>query len=185
MDDFDPETSLTWKWLPEHRNNVLVSGYGSGIIFGEVGEDRMCMAQGQMCADTHRIASVFSEKGLDFMWTDGIMGLGKRRYNDYSRTYIESLYASKAIKKQIFSLSLNMEKDSGSKLTLGDYDLHAFAKGPIKWHKSSIDRETWALNLTNITFGEEPLYFNFDAGVLPDTGSSVISLPQATYDHFI
>ena len=99
MGDFDPKTSSTWNWVQEHKNNVLVSGYGSGIIFAEVGEDRMCMAQGQMCADGHRIASVFSEQGLDKMWADGIMGLGKQRYNNYSRTYIESLYASKAIEK--------------------------------------------------------------------------------------
>ena len=78
-----------------------------------------------------------------------------------------------------------MEMASESKLTLGDYDLHAYAKGPIQWHRASIDHETWALNLTSISFGEEPLYFDFNSGVLPDTGSSVISLPQATYDHFI
>jgi len=76
------------------------------MIQGKTGTDQVCM--GDLCAKHHRVLSVIDELSMAFISSDGIMGLGKQRYNDNSRTYVESLYAEGQIPNKMCAFLLGL-----------------------------------------------------------------------------
>jgi hypothetical protein len=136
---------------------------------------------GNLCAKNHRITSVIDQTGLDFLNVDGIMGLGKKRYNDLSRTYIETLYEEKQIAHKMCAFLVSLQHDRPSKFMIGGYDLK-YTKGPIHWHKADQEFSQWALNLTGIKFGDDVLMAKpHPKGAFPDTGTSLNTLPSTVY----
>ena len=79
----------------------------------------------------------------------------------------------------------SLRNDRPAKFMVGGYDTKTYAKGPIKWHNANEDESSWSVNFTGVSFGGEPLEFGFNAGLLPDTGTSFTSLPSSTYDAFM
>ena len=55
---------------------MMATGYGSGAVFGYAGTDRVCLMPDAVCADSHRVAAIVAETGLDTLVGDGILGLG-------------------------------------------------------------------------------------------------------------
>ena len=57
---------------------MVVSTYGSGGIWGFVGEDKFCAEVNNVCAESQRMIAVVAQKGLSSLNSDGIAGLGAR-----------------------------------------------------------------------------------------------------------
>ena len=113
--------------------------------------------------------------------SDGIIGLGKERYNDNSRTFIETLYNEKVIPNKQFAFLLSLQHDRPAKFMIGGYDLK-YTKGPITWHQADQEQSQWSLNFTGVKFGDDILMNKpHPRGLFPDTGTSLNSLPSSVY----
>ena len=60
----------------------------------------------------------------------------------------------------------------------------SYSKGPIQWHETIEPKKTWYLDWTAVSFGDEPLELD-ETVMLPDTGTSFISLPEKTMEHLL
>ena len=163
---------------------MMATGYGSGAVFGFAGTDRVCLEPDAICADNHRIAAVVAQTGLDTLVGDGILGLGPDTLTDMPKLYIDALKDQGAIDERIFAFLVGLDRNLPSKFMVGDYDLHKYSKGPIKWHETIEPKKTWYLDWTAVSFGDEPLELD-ETVMLPDTGTSFISLPEKTMEHLL
>ena len=70
---------------------MMATGYGSGAVFGYAGTDKVCLMEGAVCAENHRIAAIVAETGLDTLVGDGILGLGPDTLTDMPKLFIDTL----------------------------------------------------------------------------------------------
>lgn len=163
---------------------MMATGYGSGAVFGFAGTDRVCLQPDQFCAENHKMSAVVAETGLDTLAADGILGLGPDTLTDMPKLFIDSLHEQGVIENRTFAFLVGLERNLPSKFMVGGYDLHKYAKGPIQWHDTLEPKQTWYLDWTGVSFGEHTL--DLDPTVmLPDTGTSFISLPERTMEHLL
>lgn len=182
--NFNPKESTTWSDLPESNGRMMATGYGSGAVFGFAGTDRVCLSPDKVCAKDHRIAAVVAETGLDTLVGDGILGLGPDTLTDMPKLFIDSLKDSGVIDQRMFSFIIGLDHNLPSKFMVGGYDLNKYAKGPIKWHDTLEPKKTWYLDWTGVKFGGDELKLDKTV-MLPDTGTSFISLPEKTMNHLL
>ena len=84
----------------------------------------------------------------------------------------------------MFSFLVGLDHNLPSKFVVGGYDLGKYAKGPIQWHDTLEPKKTWYLDWTGVKFGDATL--DLDPTVmLPDTGTSFISLPEKTMNNLL
>jgi len=182
--NFNPKASESWADLPEAENHMMATGYGSGAVFGYAGTDKVCLLPNEICAEKHRVAAITAETGLDTLVGDGILGLGPDTLTDMPKLFIDSLKEAGAIDHRMFSFLIGLDHNLPSKFMVGGYDLAKYAKGPIKWHETLEPKKTWYIDWTGVKFGNDVL--NLDKTVmLPDTGTSFISLPEKTMNHLL
>ena len=163
---------------------MMATGYGSGAVFGFAGTDRVCLEPNEICAENHRIAAVVAQTGLDTLVGDGILGLGPDTLTDMPKLYIDALKEQGAIDDRVFAFLVGLDRNLPSKFMVGGYDLHKYSKGPIQWHETIEPKKTWYLDWTAVSFGDEPLELD-ETVMLPDTGTSFISLPEKTMEHLL
>ena len=163
---------------------MMATGYGSGAVFGYAGTDKVCLMPDGVCAENHRIAAVVAETGLDTLVGDGILGLGPDTLTDMPKLYIDSLKEQGVIDQRMFSFLIGLDHNLPSKFMVGGYDLNKYAKGPIKWHNTLEPKKTWYLDWTGVKFGDQKLELD-PTVMLPDTGTSFISLPEKTMNNLL
>ena len=139
---------------------------------------------GAVCADNHRIAAIVAETGLDTLVGDGILGLGPDTLTDMPKLFIDSLKEQGIIEQRIFSFLIGLDHNLPSKFMVGGYDLAKYTKGPIKWHNTLEPKKTWYLDWTGVKFGDTTLELDTTV-MLPDTGTSFISLPEKTMNNLL
>ena len=163
---------------------MMATGYGSGAVFGFAGTDRVCLEPDEICADNHRIAAVVAQTGLDTLVGDGILGLGPDTLTDMPRLFIDTLHDQGAIDQRVFAFLVGLDRNLPSKFMVGGYDLHKYSKGPIQWHDTLEPHKTWYLTWNAVSFGDHGLELD-ETVMLPDTGTSFISLPEKTMEHLL
>ena len=162
----------------------MATGYGSGAVFGYAGTDQVCLQPGAVCAENHRIAAIVAETGLDTLVGDGILGLGPDTLTDMPKLFIDTLKDQGVIDQRMFSFLIGLDHNLPSKFMVGGYDLAKYAKGPIKWHNTLEPKKTWYLDWTGVKFGDTTLELD-PTVMLPDTGTSFISLPEKTMNNLL
>jgi len=182
--NFNPKASSTWEELEESDGRMMATGYGSGAVFGFAGTDKVCLKPDEICADKHRMAAVVAQTGLDTLVGDGILGLGPDTLTDMPELFMNSLQRQGVIEERIFAFLIGLNHNLPSKFMVGGYDLKKYAKGPIQWHDTLEPHKTWYLDWTGVSFGDHQLELD-DTVMLPDTGTSFISLPEKTMDHLL
>jgi len=163
---------------------MMATGYGSGAVFGFAGTDKVCLQPNKFCAENHKMSAVVAETGLDTLAADGILGLGPDTLTDMPKLFIDSLHEQGVIEQRTFAFLVGLERNLPSKFMVGGYDLHKYAKGPIQWHDTLEPKQTWYLDWTGVSFGEHTLHLD-PTVMLPDTGTSFISLPERTMEHLL
>lgn len=163
---------------------MMATGYGSGAVFGYAGTDRVCLKPNEMCAEKHRMSAVVAETGLDTLVGDGILGLGPDTLTDMPKLFIDSLKEQGVIEDRVFAFLVGLNHGLPSKFMVGGYDLKKYAKGPIQWHNTLEPKKTWYLDWTGVSFGDHQLELE-PTVMLPDTGTSFISLPEKTMDNLL
>jgi len=127
---------------------------------------------------------VVAETGLDTLVGDGILGLGPDTLTDMPKLFIDSLKEQGVIDTRVFSFLIGLDHNLPSYFMVGGYDLAKYAKGPIQWHETLEPKKTWYLNWSGVKFGDDILELD-PTVMLPDTGTSFISLPEKTMNNLL
>lgn len=154
----------------------MMTGYGSGQIYGKVGTDKVCLGVNDTCAPHHQIASVLAQQGLMNLNSEGIIGMALGGTPGEGTLYMYSLKKAGAIDHQVFAFLVSAEGHKKSKVTFGGTELNKYAKGPMHWHKIT-PGQMWYVKMENVGFeGVNLMNGNLD-NALVDTGTSYISMP--------
>jgi hypothetical protein len=99
--------------------------YGSGTMWGQYGQDTVCISPDTCAKDVHFLGCEFIS--FDLIQSDGIMGMSPFSYDTEAQLYMNVLKDQGLIDKRQFSFMIDMQDETGSKITLGDYSLENFA----------------------------------------------------------
>lgn len=167
---FGAASSKTFKDL-----NVPFSiNYGSGNVNGTMGEDSIAMAGFKMTT-SFGIAQYASDDFNHFP-IDGILGLSLAKGN--TPHFWESLAASKALKANVFGLSINRNADgpNDGAISFGEADSTRYT-GDIKYYPIAANTEgDWALAIGDVGIGSSKAGITGRVAYI-DTGTSFIFGP--------
>ena len=123
--------------------------YGLGSISGFTAQDTISINQ-QQSVYPFKFLAVHEAKNLKTLHADGIVGLSPQKPDDRSELrFLDQMKQNRIIDRRVFSFYIDASRASGSKLTLGHYDLNKYAdldNDSLYWHKS-VDDRYWSAQL--------------------------------------
>lgn len=169
-DSFGATDSTTFQSTTE----TFFVAYGAGNVSGTLGSDSISIA-GMKFQMTFGIANNTSD---DFKYfpIDGILGLSLEKGSTPS--FIDTLVASKAIKSNVFGISLNRDSDGGNtgEINFGAPDTSKFTGSLSYQPVTSNPAGDWAIPLANVGFGTTQAGITGKLAYI-DTGTSFIFCP--------
>ncbi|KAE8453042.1 hypothetical protein EG329_012229 [Mollisiaceae sp. DMI_Dod_QoI] len=164
---YNPSTSTTYKALDQ---SFGVS-YGSGSVSGTLGTDTLTLA-GLKLPMTLGIVN-YTSNDFNAFPMDGILGLSLDKSSDPS--FLETLIASKALKSNIFGISLNRASDGPNtgEINFGTPDTSRFSGSLTYASVSSSGGGFWAVPMANVGVGTTQSGITTKLAYI-DTGTSFI-----------
>lgn len=154
--------------------NPFFVAYGAGNVSGILASDSVSIA-GMKFQMTFGIANNTSD---DFKYfpIDGILGLSLMKGSTPS--FLDTLVASKAIKSNIFGISLNRASDGGNtgEINFGAVDSSKFTGNLNYVPVSANNAGDWAIPMANVGFGSNQAGVTGKLAYI-DTGTSFIFAP--------
>ncbi|KAF4625825.1 hypothetical protein G7Y89_g12340 [Cudoniella acicularis] len=150
--------------------------YGSGNVSGSMGQDTLSIA-GITITTSIGIATSASDDFSHFP-IDGILGLSLAKSS--TPHFWESLVASKALKANIFGVSLNRDSDgpNNGEINFGAPDTSRYS-GSLNYYPVATNSPgDWALNMANVGFGTTQAGITGRIAYI-DTGTSFIFGPPS------
>jgi hypothetical protein len=151
--------------------------YGSGSVSGLLATDSMSFA-GMNLAMTFGLANITSSDFNSFP-IDGILGLSLAKSSTPS--FVDVLVASKALKSNIFGVSLNRESDGTNtgEISFGAPDTSRYT-GSLNYMSVNTSQTggDWAIVMDNVGFGTSQAGITGKQAYI-DTGTSFIFCPPA------
>jgi hypothetical protein len=167
---FGPGDSTTFQMGTES----FYVAYGAGNVSGTLGSDSVSLA-GMKFQMTFGIANNTSND-FEYFPIDGILGLSLDKTSTPS--FLDTLVSSKAIKSNVFGISLNRASDGGNtgEINFGAPDTSKFT-GTLNYTPvSSNGAGDWAIPLANVGFGSNQAGITGKLAYI-DTGTSFIFCP--------
>ena len=144
------DTRSSWIWLPSkdcicHSStgfNSLVSStywdigvsrvieYNEGKIIGSIGEENFSFSN--FTVKSQLFILIDQDFGLDYLDSDGGLGLGFKELSDYNPTFIENLKNQGSVNESIFSFwfpNINWNSPKDPAFTIGGYDSDQYGTG--------------------------------------------------------
>lgn len=167
---FDASTSTT----SELSTTEFSISYGSGSVSGVMNTDTISFA-GMNLPMTFGLANITSDDFLNFP-IDGILGLSLSRGDTPS--FIDRVVASKALKSNIFGVSLNRMSDGSNtgEINFGSPDSTRFNGDLVYMAVDAGASGNWAIPMDNVGFGSTQSGLTGRLAYL-DTGTSFIFCP--------
>ncbi|KAH8793553.1 aspartic proteinase [Hyaloscypha sp. PMI_1271] len=169
-DSFGAADSKTFKTTTD----PFSVAYGAGSVRGTLASDSVSIA-GMKFQMTFGIANITSD---DFKYfpIDGILGLSLQKGSTPS--FIETLVASKAVKSNIFGISLNRASDGDNtgEINFGAVDNSKFTGSLNYLPVSANSAGDWAIPMANVGFGSNQAGVTGKLAYI-DTGTSFIFAP--------
>jgi hypothetical protein len=169
-DSFGAADSKTFKTTTD----PFSVAYGAGSVSGTLASDSVSIA-GMKFQMTFGIANITSD---DFKYfpIDGILGLSLQKGSTPS--FIETLVASKAVKSNIFGISLNRASDGDNtgEINFGAVDNSKFTGSLNYLPVSANSAGDWAIPMANVGFGSNQAGVTGKLAYI-DTGTSFIFAP--------
>jgi hypothetical protein len=169
-DSFGPGASTTFQTTTES----FFVAYGAGNVSGTLGSDSVSIA-GMNFQMTFGIANNTSDD-FEYFPIDGILGLSLAKSSTPS--FLDTLVSSKAIKSNMFGISLNRASDGGNtgEINFGAPDTSKFTGALNYLPVSSNSAGDWAIPLGNVGFGGNQAGITGKLAYI-DTGTSFIFCP--------
>lgn len=120
---FEDTKSSTYQSLGTEPRIV---SYGSGSMFGAYGQDTVCLSKDTCATDVRFLGCEYI--GFDLIQSDGILGLLPVADQSESDLFVDKLFRQNKIAKRQFSFLIDSQDNTGSKMTLGGYDMDKFAE---------------------------------------------------------
>lgn len=173
--------------LPNRRDEVFVA-FGTGQVKAFLGEDSICINNGQLCSDNMMILEAYDLSSHPFSQVtfDGIIGLSFTHLSILPEAnFLEHLYKHNKISKRIFSFYFNKDDKKESALTIGGFNNKYYIGNEINY-VSVLSQNYWEIILEGIYYNDE-LIINcikddFSCTGIVDTGTSMIAAPYESYD---
>lgn len=207
------DTGSSWVWIPNkdfqgknflhHYNcqsklgcNIIDSKvqslrYGKGEVTGVIAEDTVCIAHTPHCVEKQAFYLISSQKDLDSVQAEGLVGLGPRTEVNGHKMILASLKEQGVIKQMVFSIYLpgtNGRKSHAGELILGGYD-YEYARNKEFIYQNLVSDKYWAVNLTEgrLTMHGKMELRTQETGYMAmvDSGTSCIHIPYDIYESFM
>jgi len=207
------DTGSSWIWIPnkdfQGKNflhyyncqsnlgcNIIDSRvqslrYGKGEITGVIAEDRVCIAHTPHCVENQAFYLISTQKDLDSVQAEGLVGLGPREEVNGHKMILASLKEQGVINQMVFSIYLpgtSGRKSHAGELILGGYD-YEYARNKEFIYQNLVSDKYWAVNLTEgrlTMHGKMELRSReTDYMAMVDSGTSCIHIPYDIYESFM
>lgn len=144
---FNASASSTYKSLDQSHSINYIGGY----VEGEFSEDSIKISN--LTSKSTQFLLVNSEKNLDQLASDGILGLGYNGKENLKYSLVYNLYLEGQIDEPVFAVDFNgMSKDSF--IYIGGYDSEKYDKNEAFIVKVFEDFFSWSGTFNGIQFGE-------------------------------
>ena len=116
------------------------------------------------------------------MTSDGIVGLAPVARGQGASLFIEQLYDSGKIDKNLFAFAIGKDFEK-SKVMIGGYNLDSHSAGSLIWHEL-FDTNYWTLPMNDVKYGSLQIEVKVDQ-LIVDTGTSLTLIPSKDFNHLV
>ncbi|XP_016976346.2 cathepsin D [Drosophila rhopaloa] len=176
------DSTRSSSYIPDGRNFTL--RYGSGRVVGYLSRDTLHLAGADLPGLIFGESLFLQHFAFNSVRFDGLVGLGLGALAWPNTTpFLELMCTKRLIEECIFSVYLRQQSDDflGGELLFGGIDQLKF-QGNLHYVPISLSN-SWSLEITITTVETKQIGGRIN-GIL-DTGTSLVLMPQETYDNLI
>jgi hypothetical protein len=179
LNSFEDTASSTFK----NTSAPIALYYGMGEVKGYLVNDTLSL--GDLSAKNQQFVLINYDKDLDFLNSDGLLGLGFSSLSDGVKTFVDNLKSQGQISESVFSFYISNSDNEyqQSVFTIGEYDTSKYGNGYEQTIEIDSSFGFWLSIMDSFSVDTKVLNRR-QAYAIFDLGSSLISVPNQIYKKY-